>query len=86
MELRLTQKANEDIQHFTKSGEKGILKKIELLLIEIEQSPFIGTGKPEALKHQFSGVWSRRINKEHRIIYEVKEEYVLIHSLKGHYS
>ena len=86
MELSLTEKAQEDIKYFSKTGQKNILKKIESLLSEIELSPFSGTGKPEALKHKLSGVWSRRINKEHRIIYEVKEEYVLIYSLKGHYE
>lgn len=86
MELSLTEKAQEDIRYFSKTGQKSILKKIETLLSEIEQTPYSGTGKPEALKHQYSGVWSRRINKEHRIIYEVKERYVLIYSLRGHYS
>lgn len=70
MELSLTEKAQEDIRYFSKTGQKSILKKIETLLSEIEQTPYSGTGKPEALKHQYSGVWSRRINKEHRIIYE----------------
>ena len=86
MELSLTEKAQQDIKFFLKTGQKGILRKIETLLSEIVLSPYIGIGKPEPLKHELSGVWSRRINMEHRIIYEVKENYVLVHSLKGHYD
>lgn len=62
-------------------------KKLNRLLLEIIDHPFSGTGKPEQLKHNLSGYWSRRINKEHRIIYEVFEEEnkIVILSLKGHY-
>jgi toxin YoeB len=48
--------------------------------------PFTGTGKPELLKHKLSGIWSRRINKEHRLIYEVKDDIVFILSVRGHYQ
>ncbi|MDZ4666097.1 MAG: Txe/YoeB family addiction module toxin [Bacteroidota bacterium] len=51
----------------------------------IEQNHFDGIGKPEPLKHNLSGCWSRRINQEHRIVYEVTDNKILIHSLKGHY-
>jgi toxin YoeB len=51
----------------------------------MKQNPFEGIGKPEPLKYSLSGKWSRRINHDHRIIYEVKDEKVYIHSLKGHY-
>ncbi len=49
--------------------------------------PYSGIGKPEPLKHHLSGLWSRRINKEHRLVYEIIEtdNVILIHSLKGHY-
>ncbi len=67
-----------------------MLKKISELLRAIQQSPFEGIGKPEPLKHNLSGVWSRRINKEHRIIYEIIDENTIeilnIISLKGHYE
>ena len=56
-----------------------------VLLEEISEHPFTGTGKPEALKHDLAGKWSRRINQEHRLIHEVKDEEVKIVSLKGHY-
>lgn len=87
MELRLTDSAKDDIRYFRHSGQKSILKKLEVLLLEIESHPFSGTGKPEQLKHHLTGMWSRRINGEHRIIYEVvNEEFILIHSAKGHYK
>jgi len=56
-----------------------------VLLSEIAEHPFEGTGKPEPLKFNLSGYWSRRINQEHRIVYEVIGHKILIHSLKGHY-
>ncbi|WP_208864677.1 Txe/YoeB family addiction module toxin [Mucilaginibacter gossypiicola] len=61
--------------------------KIHQLLHAISQDPFSGIGKPEMLKHNLTGLWSRRINQEHRIIYEVLEEEktIKIHSLRGHY-
>ncbi|MDP3244380.1 MAG: Txe/YoeB family addiction module toxin, partial [bacterium] len=59
----------------------------ELRLTEtaIEENPFSGTGKPEPLKHNLSGLWSRRINREHRIVYEISENTVFILSVKGHF-
>ena len=59
--------------------------KKKSLIISILETPFLGLGKPEPLKYQYSGYWSRRINLEHRLVYEVKEKIVIIHSLKGHY-
>ena len=64
---------------------KAIYKKIILLIKEIKRTPFEGSGMPEALKHQFSGYWSRRINLEHRLVYKILEEEILIISCKGHY-
>jgi toxin YoeB len=74
--------------HATDNGESGnasILKKIRKLIEAITQSPFEGIGKPEALKYNLTGCWSRRINKEHRIVYEVFDDKIIVHSLKGHY-
>jgi len=53
----------EAIKDFKKSGNKALLKKISALIKEIQNHPFNGTGKPEELKHQFTGLWSRRINR-----------------------
>ncbi len=87
--LDFSDKANIDIEFHKKSGNKSILKKLYTLLNELAETPEVGTGKPELLKHQLTGMWSRRINKEHRIIYEIlnneDENRVLIHSVKGHY-
>ena len=84
--LDFTRKAKEDIEFFKKSGNKAVLNKINTLIEEILESPFIGTGKPEPLKYDLSGYWSRRINREHRLTYEVTEEIIIILSLKGHYE
>lgn len=84
--LDFTRKANEDLEFFKKSGNKAILKKINTLIEEILQSPFVGTGKPEPLRYDLVGFWSRRINREHRLVYQVTEEIVIILSIKGHYE
>ncbi|RZJ68967.1 MAG: Txe/YoeB family addiction module toxin [Flavobacterium sp.] len=66
-----------------------MLKKISQLIKAIRQSLYSGIGKPEALKHELTGKWSRRIDKEHRLIYEIIDENTIkiisILSLKGHY-
>jgi len=86
MELRLTDTAKEDIRFFNRSGQSNIVKKIERLLISIKETPFSGIGKPEPLKHEYSGKWSRRIDNEHRIIYAVEGDTIYIYSAKGHYQ
>lgn len=69
-----------------KKGNPKLLAKIISLLVEIASNPFEGTGKPEPLKYELKGKWSRRINDEHRLIYEVKEETIWIISCKYHYE
>ena len=86
MELVIADTAKEDIRFFIKSGQPKIVKKIEKLLTSIEETPFTGLGKPEPLKHNYSGKWSRRITDEHRIIYSVDGELVYIYSFRGHYK
>ncbi len=61
------------------------LARINTLIKDIKRSPFKGIGKPEALKHGFSGYWSRRINDEHRLVYKVTDDAVLIAQLRYHY-
>ena len=75
----------EDIAAHKRAGNKIALNKLLTLLEEFTKHPVAGTGKTELLKHLLSGLWSRRINKEHRLIYEVKENTVNILSVKGHY-
>lgn len=85
MQIIYTPKAKEHLDFWVKSGNKSILKKILLLIQSVQQTPFDGIGKPEMLKHELSGLWSRRMNQEHRLVYEVTEGTIFIHSLKGHY-
>jgi len=87
MEIIYSEEAQRDIDYWKKSGNKVIQKKIQQLLYSIEETPFFGIGKPEALRHNLSGLWSRRINREHRVIYQVLEQQTIkIYSLKGHYK
>ena len=65
--------------------DKQILKRINQLIQEIQREPFAGIGKPEPLKHALSGYWSRRINDEHRIVYKVETDALLIAQLRHHY-
>ncbi len=62
-----------------------IVLRIVALITEISETPFSGTGKPEALKHNLKGKWSRRITQEHRLVYEVNETEIRIVSCKFHY-
>ncbi|MDX2082729.1 MAG: Txe/YoeB family addiction module toxin [Rickettsiales bacterium] len=68
-----------------KKDSKQVLSKINLLIKEILRTPFSGTGKPEALKGDFSGLWSRRINQEHRIVYSVRNDLLIIVQCRYHY-
>ena len=62
-----------------------IFDRINALIQDIARSPFSGLGKPEGLKHNLSGYWSRRITQEHRLIYKVKDDTIFIASCKFHY-
>lgn len=85
MEIEFTFIAAEDLKYFKKSGNQAILKKIRQLLESIQVTPFLGVGKPEALKYDQTGNWSTRINQEHRLICEIQEFRINVHSLRGHY-
>lgn len=85
MEIAFDEIATNDLKFWKSSGNTKIQKRIEKLIEAIIQSPYKGIGKPEALKHELSGKWSRRINREHRIIYEVDENILRVYSLRGHY-
>ncbi len=65
--------------------DKQILKRINQLIQEIQREPFTGIGKPEPLKHALSSYWSRRINDEHRIVYKIENDALLIAQLRHHY-
>ncbi|QTE34570.1 Txe/YoeB family addiction module toxin [Mucilaginibacter gossypii] len=85
MEIVFTPEAITHLSEWQKSGNTAVQKKIQELLLSIRETQFQGVGKPETLKHQLSGKWSRRINKEHRIIYAVSDDLIKIYALKGHY-
>jgi toxin YoeB len=78
MEIAYTQKAIEDISFWKNTGNKKVMTKISALVENIKLAPFEGLGKPEPLKHSLSGTWSRRINLEHRLVYEVNELHISI--------
>ena len=84
MKLIFSEQAWEDYLHWQKIDKK-IVKRINGLIKEITRTPHSGTGKPEPLKHALSGYWSRRINDEHRIVYRVAGEDLLIAQLRYHY-
>ncbi len=86
MEIIFLPEALKDLEFWKKSGDKQIQNKIKKLIIAIQENPTKGIGKPEQLKHDLAGSWSRRINKEHRIVYEIKEnDTIEFQSLRGHY-
>jgi len=85
--LDFTRQARSDIDFHKKSGNKAILKKLLSLLEELAEHPLTGTGKPEALKYDLAGLWSRRINHEHRLVYKVIDDtVVVVLAAKGHYQ
>ena len=65
--------------------DKKIFNKINALITEIVRDPFHGTGKPEPLKWDWAGYWSRRITQEHRLVYKVLKDHIIIASCKYHY-
>ncbi len=85
MEIIFSPEALEDLQFWKQSGNVKIKNKIQQLLESIKETPYIGLGKPEALKHNWTGYWSRRINKEHRLIYKWENERIIIAQLRNHY-
>jgi toxin YoeB len=84
--IDFTDKAKEDIETHKKAGNKAALRKLFTLIEELYEHPFTGTGKPEPLKYSLSQCWSRRINREHRLVYEVLDDIIFIHSAIGHYE
>jgi len=86
--VEYTDTALKDLKKHKKTGEKSTLSKISKLIIELEQHPYTGTGKPEELKHQLKGFWSRRINRTDRLVYSINDKTVTVEviSAMGHYS
>ena len=86
MEVEFLPDAQDDLSFWVKTGNKPILKKIAQLIESIKENPFEGIGKPEQLKYSLSGAWSRRITKEHRLVYDIEDDNIVILSAKGHYT
>ena len=88
MEITFSEKAQEDIEYWKKRGDKAIMNKITTLLEDMLAHPFSGLGKPEKLKYELAGKWSRRINSEHRIVYTVREieNDIYVLALRFHYT
>jgi toxin YoeB len=85
MEVVYKDKSLLDIEYWKKSGQTQIQRKITELINDICKHPRTGLGKPEELKYELKGLWSRRINSKHRIIYEFTDSTINIISLRGHY-
>ncbi|MDM8522897.1 Txe/YoeB family addiction module toxin [Desulfococcaceae bacterium HSG8] len=85
MKVIFTEASWKNYLWFQKNNRK-LLKRINNFVKEIKRSPFEGTGKPEPLKADLSGYWSRRINSEHRLVYGVSEDKLTIISCRFHYE
>ncbi|MEO8887040.1 MAG: Txe/YoeB family addiction module toxin [Mucilaginibacter sp.] len=84
MKIIFLDQAWEDYLYW-QSNDKAMLKKVNALIKEIERIPFEGNGKPEPLKHNLAGLWSRRITIEHRLVYKVENDSVVIFQCRYHY-
>lgn len=84
MKILFSENALDDYVYWQRIDRKA-LKRINLLIRDIQRTPFGGVGKPEPLKHALAGYWSRRINDEHRIVYKVDGDTLMIAQLRYHY-
>ncbi|MCK4920037.1 MAG: Txe/YoeB family addiction module toxin [Bacteroidales bacterium] len=85
MRIIFSKNAWEDYTSWLTEDRK-MLRKINELIKDIQRTPFTGKGKPEPLKYDLSGLWSRRIDLEHRLVYSVKDREILLYSCKYHYD
>jgi toxin YoeB len=80
-----TDESWQDYMFWHEQNDKAMIKRINKLIADIDRHPFEGLGKPEPLKYELANFWSRRINQEHRLIYQIKENTIYIVSAKDHY-
>ncbi len=85
MQITFSKNAWEDYLSW-QIDDKKMLKKINKLIKDIQRNPFDGIGKPEPLKFDLAGLWSRRIDREHRLVYKIKNKEILIYSCRYHYD
>ena len=83
--VQFSAKAIEELNSFRSTNYKLVFKVFDLI-DDIQKTPFTGLGKPEALKYDYAGLWSRRISEEHRLIYSVTATAIEIRGCKGHYT
>ncbi len=84
MTIKFTEHAWEEYLYWQKT-DKTIVKRINELIRDIQRSPFDGIGKPEPLKFNFTGFWSRRINQEHRLVYKIEGDMLCLIQCRYHY-
>ncbi|MDA3902435.1 MAG: Txe/YoeB family addiction module toxin [Desulfuromusa sp.] len=84
MILAWAEKAWEDYIYWQQKDKK-LLKRINTLVKDIKRQPFEGIGDPEPLRHNWSGYWSRRIDREHRLVYKVTDDAIIIAQCRYHY-
>ena len=75
----------EDYLYWQANNKNNLLRFNELIKV-IKRSPFSGIGKPEPLKHKYKGCWSRKIDSEHRLIYQIKDDEIIILKCRFHYD
>lgn len=85
MVLVFTENSWQDYLYWQKTDKK-MLKKINELIKAVKRDPFNGIGKPEPLRHDLAGYWSRRIDQEHRLVYQVNKSQILIYACRFHYD
>lgn len=85
MKIVFVKESREDYLYWQLTDNRK-LKRINLLIKDIIRDPYSGVGKPEALKHKYSGFWSRRIDSEHRLIYRIVDDQVQIAKCRFHYE
>ena len=84
MKITFTDSAYKDYLYWGKKDSKKFIR-IQTLLKDIKSNSYVGIGKPEPLKHDLKGFWSRRIDKQHRLVYKVRKEDILVISCRFHY-
>ena len=83
--VKFTEHGAADFDYWQKADSR-ILDRVKLLLRDAKEHPFTGIGKPEPLRHNLSGFWSRRITTEHRLVYTVEQDILIVHQCRFHYA
>lgn len=86
--VTFSDRAKKDLSFLHKSGDKSLVRRIDRIFEELGEDPYNGIGKPEPLKNNLSGLWSRRIDKKYRLVYQIIEQTVTVFVIaaKGHYD